>query len=87
MDKIKVNDMSFKLSAERPYKLRVRGNKYSNGTNYQVQEDIDLDMSDLTLEQIGVIAGFLDAVFDRANLNSITGAEILPLEDKPGLEW
>lgn len=80
MNKLKVVDFSDRLNAEGKYKLNVGG--YTGYGNDKKHVDIDIDISDLTLDQIGVIGGFLNATFDDANMSSITGAGIRRLESE-----
>lgn len=79
METIKVNvlDMCDKLNAEGKYCIKVCGEELESGKH----KEIFLDVSDLTIDQIGVIAGFLDAVFDTASIDKFTGASIVKSED------
>lgn len=78
MNKLQVVDYSDRLNAEGKYKLNVGG--YTGYGNDKKRIYVDVDISDLTLDQIGVIGGFLNATFDDANMSSITGVGIRWLE-------
>ena len=68
-------DMSDRLNAEGKYLVKVRGMEFCNGES--VVKDCILDLSELDIDQIGVIAGFLDAVFDGCGLDHISGVSIV----------
>ena len=75
-------DMSDRLNAEGKYLMKVSGrvrsqmdDRYTNSTERYI------DLSGLNMEQIGVIAGFLDIVFDNYGLLCLDGARIVKKED------
>lgn len=72
-------DMSDRLNAEGKYLMKVSGKEFCNGES--VQKDCILNLSELDIDQIGVIAGFLDAVFDGCGLDQISGVSIVKPEE------
>lgn len=85
MNAVKVNavDMSGRLNTEGNYSMKVSG--YDGYDN--IHKDYILDLSDLDIDQIGVIAGFLDAVFDECGLLRVTGASIVKTEEVNERIW
>lgn len=79
-EKVHVVDMSDRLNAEGKYFMKVRGKEFDIGGK-RVQKDCILDLSELTIDQIGVIAGFLDAAFDGCGLDQISGIGIVKPEE------
>lgn len=72
-------DMSDRLNADGKYLMKVRGKEFCNGKS--VQKDCILDLSELNIDQIGVIAGFLDAAFDGCGIDQIIGVKIVKPEE------
>lgn len=84
METIKVNvvDMSDRLNAEGKYCFKICGDDWMSGKS----KEVILDASDLTIDQLGVIAGFLDAAFDDAHIDKLTGVSIVKSEDIENLQ-
>ncbi len=78
METIKLNvvDMSDRLNAEGKYCIKVNGERFLP----RGRGEVILDASDLSIDQLGVIAGFLDAVFDDAGIDKLTGVSIVKPE-------
>lgn len=72
-------DMSDRLNAEGKYLMKVRGKEFCMGES--TQKDCILDLSELSIDQIGVIAGFLDAAFDGCGIDQIVGVSIVKPEE------
>lgn len=77
METIKVTDMSDRLDTESKYCIKISGEELRSGK----KKEVILDASDLTIDQLGVIAGFLDAVFDDSNIDKLTGVSIVKREN------
>lgn len=75
--KVKATDMSDRLNAEGKYCIKIKGEEFMSGES----KEVILDASDLNIDQIGAIAGFLDAVFDDSHIDKLTGVSIVKLED------
>ena len=75
-------DMSSRLNAEEQYLMRISGRVRSQMDDlYSCSAEHYIDLSGLNMEQIGVIAGFLDVVFDNYGLICLDGACIVKKED------
>lgn len=81
MTKVTVHavDMSGRLNAEGKHFMKVSGKGFYD--DEFGQKDCILDLSELNIDQIGVIAGFLDAVFDDCDLDYISGVRIVKPEE------
>lgn len=73
MYKFKKKDIS-DLDNDEKYKFIIRGYKREDGKDKFIEEEIDV--SDLSMEELSVIGGFLDAIFDDIEFDTITGAEL-----------
>lgn len=76
MYKFKKKDMS-DLNKDEKYKFTVCGYKHEDGKEKFIEEDIDV--SDLSMEDLSVIGGFLNALFDDIGFDSVIGAKIDPI--------
>lgn len=77
--KVKAVDMSDRLNAEGKYQMKVKGHAVWNSVDapfYHPDVEHYIDLSELDIDQIGVIAGFLDAVFDDLQMNDLTAVSI-----------
>ncbi len=77
---VHVVDMSDRLNAEGKYFMKVRGKEFGFDDK-SIERNCILDLSELNIDQIGVIAGFLDAVFDGCGISQITGVGIIKPEE------
>lgn len=76
MYKFKKKDIS-DLDNDEKYKFTIRGYKHEDGKDKFIEEEIDV--SDLSMEELGVIGGFLDAIFDDIGFDTVTGAKLDPI--------
>jgi hypothetical protein len=76
MYKFKKKDIS-NLDKDEKYKFTVCGYKQVDGKEKFIEEDIDV--SDLSMEELGVIGGFLDVIFDEIGFDYIGAAKIDPI--------
>jgi hypothetical protein len=76
MYKFKKKDIN-NLDKDEKYKFTVCGYKQVEGKDKFIEEDIDV--SDLSMEELGVIGGFLDSLFDDIGFDSVIGAKIDPI--------
>ena len=74
MIKMNAVDMSDRLNAEGKYKLVVRG--ISKCCGKDEGKEVEIDASSLSIDQLGVLAGFFDAVYDKAEIDSMSGVKI-----------
>ena len=77
MYKFKKKDVNETLDNDEKYKFTVCGSTRVDGKEKFIEEDIDV--SDLSMEELGVIGGFLDAIFDDIEFDTITGARMDPI--------
>ncbi len=77
---LKVVDYLDRLNVEGKYSLVVKGNTVDESGNV-IEKESEIDMPNLTTEQIGVIGGLLDAIFDNLKLTNVTAAKIVKQED------
>lgn len=79
--KVEAIDLSDSLNAERKYLMKISGHaEWAGPTDFPghpTKTEHMLDLSGLNIDQIGVIAGFLDAVFNKCELVDLTSAGIL----------
>jgi hypothetical protein len=76
MYKFKKKDIN-NLDKDKKYKFTVCGYKQVEGKDKFIEEDIDV--SDLSMEELGVIGGFLDSLFDDIGFDYIGAAKIDPI--------
>lgn len=80
--KVYAVDMDATLNAEGMYFMKITGRLRCQSDDRETyQKDFYLDLSDFNTDQIGYLAGFLNAVFDKCSLLSLTGASIVRPED------
>ena len=77
---LEIVDYSGNLNAEGKYSLIVKGNTTDDSGNV-IEKESEIDLSNLTLDQIGVIGGLFDAIFDDLKNTSVTAVRIVKQED------